>query len=138
MEDIVPELYKRIKDEFDGLVSSDEEIQAILSGADKSKTLGDVSLISRRLGGYAAESLCDNFTDDSLPDGKLYWNIMERTIVPIMQEVYILVNDLYDIVLKRMYEKQKIGIKPQYAEFPLERIRDLMNKIANDSGEHDE
>lgn len=135
MEDIVPELYKRIKDEFDGLVSEDVEIQAILSGHDKTKTLGDVSLIARRIGEYVSDSLCDNFTDDSLPDGKLYWNIMERTIVPIMYEAYELIDQLYDIVLRRMYEKQKIGIKPQKSEFPLERIHDLMNKIANDLGE---
>lgn len=129
MEDIVPELYKRIKDEFDGLVSSDEEIQAILSGKDKSKTLGDVSLISRRLGEYAAKSLDDNY-QDSLPDGILYWNIMERTIIPLMQEVNNLVNQMADIVQNQMDVKTKIGIKPQHAELQMDRITDLMNKIA--------
>lgn len=129
MEDIVPELYKRIKDEFDGLVSSDEEIQAILGNKNQKATFTDVSKLSRRLGDYAATSLDDNYKE-SLPDGVLYWNIMERTIVPIMQEVNNLVNQMADIVQNRMDIKTKIGIKPQHAELQMDRITDFMNKIS--------
>ena len=129
MEDIVPELYRRIKDEFDGLVSSDEEMQAIFNGKNQKATFLDVSLLSRRLGEYAAKCLGDNY-QDSLPDGVLYWNIMERTIVPIKQEVNNLVNQMADIVQNRMDIKTKIGIKPQHAELQVDRITDLMNKIS--------
>lgn len=129
MEDIVPELYKRIKDEFDGLVSSDEEIQAILYGENPQATFSDVSILSRRLGEYAAISLEDNY-QDSIPDGILYWNIMERTIIPIMQEVYNLVIQMADIIQNQMDIKSKIGIKPQHPEFQIDRITDLMNKIS--------
>ena len=129
MEDIVPELYKRIKNEFDGLVSSDEEIQAILSNKNQKATFTDVSKLSRRLGDYAATSLEDNYKE-SLPDGVLHWNIMERTIIPIMQEVHNLVIQMADIIQNQMNIKSKIGIKPQNPEFQMDRITDLMNKIS--------
>lgn len=129
MEDIVPELYKRIKDEFYGLVSSDEEIQAILNGENPQATFSDVSILSRRLGEYAAISLEDNY-QDSLPDGILYWNIMQRTIAPLMQEVQNIVNLMADYVQGQNDAKFKIGIKPQHAEFPKDRITDLMNKLS--------
>lgn len=131
MEDIVPELYKKIKNEFDGLVSSDEEIQAVLLGENKDATFADTSIMARRLGTYATTSLKDNFTEEALPDGRLYWNIMERTIVPIMREVYELVYQLDVKVQLAQDKRQKIGIKPQKAAFPLERITAVMNKISN-------
>lgn len=131
MEDIVPELYRKIKTEFDGLVSSDEEIQAILNGERKDATFADTSLLARRLGTYATRSLVDNYTEDVLPDGILYWNIMERTIIPIMREVYELVYQM-DVQVQLIRDKrQKIGIKPQKAAFPLERITAVMNKISS-------
>lgn len=129
MEDIVPELYKKIKSEFDGLVSSDEEIQAILNGKKESK-LSELALISRKIGEYAAKSMMDCCTKESLPDGTLYWNIMERTLIPLMMDVHRVVNDLAFCVQKQLDKKNKIGIKPQLANFPEERIRGVMNMIS--------
>lgn len=130
MEDIVPELYKRIKSEFDGLVSSDEEIQAILNGK-KDVSFAVLASISRRIGDYAAKSLSDCYKEAELPEETLYWNIMERTIIPLMMEVHRIVNDLASCVQKRLDEKQKIGIKPQEADFPTERIKSVMNMISH-------
>ena len=129
MEDIVPALYKKIKKEFDGLVSSDEEIQAILNG--KSATFPDIAALSRRIGNYAADSISNNISKDNLPDGVFYWNIMERTIIPLMKEVHKIDNDLANCVQSVMDKKQHIGIKPQEADFPLERIKSVMNKISH-------
>ena len=49
MEDIVPELYKKIKSKFGGLISSDEEIQAILNG-DIDGTFAELYQMSKRIG----------------------------------------------------------------------------------------
>lgn len=130
MEDIVPELYNRIKNEFDGLISSDEEIQAILNGKKESNFSG-LSLVSRRIGEYAAKSVTDCCTKESLPDGTLYWNIMERTLIPLMMDVHRVVNDLAFCVQKQLDKKNNIGIKPQLADFPEERIRGVMNMISH-------
>lgn len=131
MEDIVPELYKNIKNEFEALVSSDEEIQAFLNGKFEEASFADTSLLARRLGDYAAESLNKYFTVENLPDGKLYWNIMERTVVPLMYEVYELVFKMDYNVQKARDKKNKIGLRPLKAEFPLERIEAVMNKVSS-------
>lgn len=128
MDDIVPGLYKQIKNYFDGLVSSDEEIQAVLSGKNKEITFSDVSLLSRRLGEYATDSIKQYYRTEFLPDGRLHWNILERTVVPLMQAVYELVNQMAATVQKTQDAKYKIGIKPQRAPFPRERITEVMNK----------
>ena len=130
MDDIVPELYKNIKAEFDGLVSSDKEIQTVFSGS-SNMSMADVSILARRIGGYAAKSLIDHFSSETLPDGILYWNIMQRTIIPIMQEVDLLVNRVGDIVISQMYLSQNIGIKAIRTEFPRERVVAMMNMLSN-------
>lgn len=56
---------------------------------------------------------------------------MERTIVPLMMEVHEIVNELAFCIQKTQDEKQKIGIKSQKADFPMERIRSVMNMISH-------
>lgn len=129
MEDIVPELYKKIKSEFDGLVSSDEEIQAILNG-DKVGTFAELYPMSKRVGQYAAKSLSNNYTEELLPDGILYWNIMERTIMPVMKNIHKIDNQLAFNVQKKLDAAQKIGIKPQESDFPEERVNSVMNMLS--------
>ena len=56
MEDIVPELYKKIKSEFDSFIKNDIEIQEILKGENKEESFEDVSFLSGRIGRYANET----------------------------------------------------------------------------------
>lgn len=129
MDDIVPELYKKIKSEFDGLVSSDEEIQAILND-EKVGTFAELYPMSKRVGQYAAKSLSNHYTEELLPDGILYWNIMESTIMPVMKNIHKIDNQLAFNVQKKLDAAQKIGIKPQESDFPEERVNSVMNMLS--------
>jgi hypothetical protein len=129
MKDIVPELQKSILADFQSQVEEDFKIQRILSGEDEKATFADVSKLSARLGEYAADSLKRNLTDETLPDGVLYWNIAKRTIVPLMQEVQKIALDMAETVQTREDKKAGIGIKPIRPEFNEERIEAVMNKV---------
>ena len=129
MKDIVPELQKSILTNFQSQVEEDYKIQRILSGEDEKATFADVSKLSARLGEYAADSLKRNLTDETLPDGVLYWNIAKRTIVPLMQEVQKIALDMAVAVQTREDKKAGIGIKPIRPEFNEERIEAVMNKV---------
>lgn len=129
MKDIVPELQKSILADFQSQVEEDYKIQRILSGEDEKATFADVSKLSARLGEYAADSLKRNLTDETLPDGVLYWNIAKRTIVPLMQEVQKIALDMAVAIQTREDKKAGIGIKPIRPEFNEERIEAVMNKV---------
>lgn len=129
MKDIVPELQKSILADFQSQVEEDYKIQRILSGEDEKATFADVSKLSARLGEYAADSLKRNLTDETLPEGVLYWNIAKRTIVPLMQEVQKIALDMAEAVQTREDKKAGIGIKPIRPEFNEERIEAVMNKV---------
>ncbi len=139
MGDIVPELYGKIQNQFESLISKDRKIQGILTGKDVHSEFSDVSLLARKIGEYAAESLTAYLTEEQLPDGRLYWNIMQRTIVPIMRRGYDIVMQMIFIVQEREDSKKGIGIKPIKPDFPLERIEAVMNKLDNIAvGDQDE
>lgn len=91
----------------------------------------DVSRYARKLGELASESLCAYLTEEKLQDGKLYWNIIIRTVKPIMEKVHRLVNEAAIAVQKAEDKKSGIGIKPIAPKFPTERADAILNKLAD-------
>ena len=47
-----------------------------------------------------------------MPDGKLNWNVLSRTVIPIVKEAHKLINDLAITVQLIQDNKQNIGISP--------------------------
>lgn len=130
-EDIVPKLNKKIEQVFEARIKSDSDIQKALR-ADESVDLEKVSLLARRMGTYAYESLKECLNNDILPGGILYWNIATRTIDPLMRKVHGLVCSMADAVLKREDKKASVGIKPVHPEFNTDRINDILNKVTSE------
>lgn len=129
MKDITPELQKSVLSDFYNMVEEDNKIQGILTGEDKRATLTQVSKQAERLGEYAVRSLKKNLTDETLPDGTLYWNIAKGVIPPLMQEVQKVATDMAVRVQTREDKKAGIGLKPVRPVFNQERIEAVMNKV---------
>ncbi len=129
MQDIAPRLQKSVLTDFYEQVDKDNRIKQILEGNDKKATFEDIYRLSARLGKIAAESLEKNLTDETLPDGTLYWNIAKSTIIPLMQEVQNISIDMAEAVQNQEDKKTGIGIKPIRPEFNEERIKAVMNKV---------
>ena len=129
MKDITPELQKSVLSDFHNMVEEDNKIQGILTGEDKRATLTQVSKQAERLGEYAVRSLKKNLTDETLPDGTIYWNIAKGVIMPLMREVQNLAIDMAVTIQKREDEKTGIGLKPVRPVFNQERIEAVMNKV---------
>lgn len=142
MTDIVPEIYENILDTFRNGIEKDEKIQRFLSKVEKGTAESEgVARYAQYLGEHAAEALKRSLKEETLPDGKLYWNIAERTILPLLQEVHKLVIDAAVTVTNMENERNGIGMKASRTKFPEERVRDLLNKLVNMSlsdEEHDE
>lgn len=129
MKDIAPELQKLVLNDFYHRVEEDTKIQTILAGEDKRATLAQVSKQAERLGEYAVRSLEKNLTNETLPDGTLYWNIAKGIILPLMREVQNLAIDMAVTIQKREDEKTGIGLKPMRPPFNQERIEAVINKV---------
>lgn len=140
MTDIVPALWARIESDFNKRIEHDEKIQQFLSKMEKGTAVSeDTAMYAMYIGEHAGAVLKAHLDEKNLPDGKLYWNIADRTIRPMAELVYQLVNDAAVKVMESEYRAQGIGLRAQKAQFPEERLRDLIDKVVNvAAGEEDD
>lgn len=131
--DIVPVLNKNIETSFQNIVMKDKRVTRIGRRIrDGTATLSDVHDYSACLGEDLSQALLNNLTTETLPNGILYYNIAERTVIPALKTNYDLVNEMATIVQGLEDNRNNIGLKPITAEFPEERIRGLIDKITQE------
>ena len=128
--DIVPELYEKIQKDFQRNTDRHKGIREFREKLKKeTASAEDVSVYAGDLGECVSDALCGNLTEETLPDGMLYWNIAERTIKPLLKEVYKMVNEAAAAVQKTEDKKIGIGLGSVKAPFPESRVKDLINKL---------
>lgn len=87
MEDVAPKLYSQIRKLFDKDVDADPQLRRVENRIrDGTATQKDVLLYSQRLGKHASDACKTVLVPENLPDGKLYYNIGERTVKRLIQE----------------------------------------------------
>ena len=130
--DIVPELNAKIEASFQGYVMKDRQLSKI-SGRirDGTASLKDAHDYAERLGENLSRALVNNLTEDKLPNGTLYYNIAQRTIIPNLETNYKLVNEAAELIQKSLDKKAKIGLGVVKADFPKERINGLIDKMTS-------
>lgn len=128
--DIVPDLYQKIDARFEKEMKSNTKIQNFLAKLEKeTASAKEVSLYAAQVGKCAADALGAYLISENLPDGKLYWNIADRTIRPLLQKSYQLVLDAAKTQQQIMDRNVGIKLQPMESRFPKERIRDLIDKL---------
>lgn len=138
MIDIGTDLSEKINKELEKKIAGNTEVRKIYSKVkSKAGTQEDVIKLSQILGDLASNVLISNLTIDKLPNGKMYWNIAEKTIKPVMQSIHKIVNSVAGEVLSMERKKQGIGIKPEEALFPEERINSLIAQIVRTFDDED-
>lgn len=126
--DIAPELYKELQKAFENNIERNKRIQSFLKKGDKA-TQREVSLYSEELGKCVSDAATEVLSEDNLPNGKLYWNIAQKTLIPLFEEAYEMVMDAADAVQRREDKEQGINLNPIRPEFPRDRIEGLINKL---------
>lgn len=134
MEDIVPSLLEKIEKDFRAKVDADNEISRLFTKFDDDKgTLHDVSLYARRLGDLLSMTLQENLTEDVLPDGKMYYNIADRILNPMMRQNFNLTMEQATIIQKMIDAKSGIGLEPIAADFPESRVKQIIDSLTEDT-----
>lgn len=128
--DIVPDLYAKIYDMFMALMEGDADLSDLLAlisagGA----THADAQRLAAIVGHAASAALQTNIIAEILPDGKLYFNIADRTISPVLRESHRIVSSAAAQVQQGLNKRAGIGIKPIVPGFDEDKLRRLLNKI---------
>ncbi|WP_295158430.1 hypothetical protein, partial [uncultured Ruminococcus sp.] len=97
----------------------------------------DTSIYARRMGELLRKSIESTTKPDDLPDGKMYYNIARSILEPLLRGGYDDINAICAEVQSALDAKKGIGLKPQKADFPAERIRTAIGGAAvKETAEH--
>ena len=134
MVDVVPELNRSIERDFKNNVMKDRRIATISKRIrDGTATQKDGHDYAERLGEDLSRALVGNLTPERLPDGRLYYNIAKRTVVPSLENNYELTNEIASEIQTALDLKAGIGLNSSKADFPTERIQGLIDKMTADN-----
>ena len=133
VEDIVPRLLKKIKSEFEGARLDSEVLKDLLSKLHHSKaSYLDANQYAIEIGEILSKALGASLTNETLPDGKMYYNIAQRVLTDVLGRNYELVSDYTEQVQKNLNSEAKIGLTAQVPELNQDRIDGLVNRLASE------
>lgn len=133
VEDIVPSLLKKIKSEFEGARLDSEVLKDLLSKLHHSKaSYLDANQYAIEIGEILSKALGASLTNETLPDGKTYYNIAQRVLTDVLGRNYELVSDYAEQVQKNLNSEAKIGLAAQVPELNQDRVDGLVNRLASE------
>lgn len=133
VEDIVPSLLKKIKSEFESARLDNEVLKDLLSKLQHSKaSYLDANQYAIEIGEILSKALGASLTNETLPDGKMYYNIAQRVLTDVLGRNYELVSDYTEQVQKNLNSEAKIGLVAQVPELNQDRIDGLVNRLASE------
>lgn len=134
IQDVVPILNKQVESSFKNYCMKDRRLTQISKRIrDGTANQKDSHDYAEHLGENLSRALINNLTADKLPNGTLYYNIAQRIVVPGLEENYNLVNDMASDIQAIADAKAKIGLGSVKADFPVNRINGLIDKMTSDN-----
>lgn len=121
MEDVAPQLLEAIRAVF---IAKSGEL------AVTEQTWKAAEEYARQVGSALAEAFGSELSSAVLPDGRMYWNIADRVVRPMLEEDHRLVSDVAAQVQQALNEAAGIGLKAQTVPVNQDRIDGILNRIS--------
>ena len=132
MEDVAPQLLETLRSRFSEKIAVNPKIRALLKKIDAGDaTYVDAEEYAYQIGKALAEVSRDNLSSAVLPDGRMYYNIAERVLRPLLEEDHAIVSEAAATVQTFLNQKANLGIKAQTVAVNTNRLESVINKIAS-------
>lgn len=132
MKDIAPELLVQLKTRFSERVELNPKIRALYKKIrDGSATYADAGDYAYLVGDALSKAFSEILTPDAIPDGKMYFNIADRVIRPLLEHDHDIVSGAAAMVQAALNQKAGISIKPQTVPVNEDRIAGIIDKVSD-------
>lgn len=132
MTDIVPELLEAIKKDFEKQRVDSKKIQALLKLLEDGKaTYKDAHAYAVEVGEILSKVLNVHITAETLPDGKMYFNIADRVLNETLKNNYSLVSDYTEGIQTRLNQQAGLKLRAQRPDFDQDRVKGFVNKLSS-------
>lgn len=132
MEDIAPILLEQIKELYKQEKNSSEKVKRILEKIKEGKiSYIDAGEYADELGKILSDAYGSVFTTETLPDGKMYYNIAKRTVEHTMIGLQSDIADLTDEAQTILNEQAGLGINAIRPTLEQDKIDGIVNRLSN-------
>lgn len=112
MVDIAPELYEAIKKDFEAYVQKDRVARRVAYKATNGKAnYIDAHDYAIAVAECLQRAFRKNITEDKLPDGKMYYNIAQRTVRPMLEQMENMVREVSKATQEGLNKEAGLGLK---------------------------
>ena len=131
--DIVPDLLKKIKqDFFDNAEKSAELERLLLLLKDGKAGYQEAYKFATEIGKILSSALTNNINSSILPDGKMHYNIAERILQDTLGENHKMISGYTKQIQEVLNKDAGIGLKAVEAPIHKTRIESLVNRISHE------
>ena len=132
MEDIAPALLEQIQKDFRARIQSSTKLKDLLQlVANGRATYVQAEEFAHEAGTLLSQTLGEHISSAVLPDGKMYFNIADRVLRPVLEEDHQLISDVAVQVQEHLNKKAGIGLKAQSVSVNEDRIDGIIDKVSD-------
>lgn len=132
MEDISPSLLKQIRDDFTRRIETSSEIKALYEAIQTGKaTYAQAEDYAYEIGSALANAFEANLSSSILPDGRMYYNIAQSVVRPMLEEDHAIISDAAVQVQNSLNTKAGIHIKAQTVPVNDNRVSGIIDKVSD-------
>lgn len=130
--DISPELLRRVRSSFAQALASDARAAALLERLESGKgTYAEAQEYAGRAGAALASALRENVSSKGLPDGRMYYNIADRVLRPMLELDWDYVSAAAQQAQANINAANGIGIQAVRPEADADRVQGLVDEVSN-------
>ncbi|MDR3304406.1 MAG: hypothetical protein LBS85_00025 [Clostridiales Family XIII bacterium] len=130
--DIAPALWAKMRGSYLAAVSGDTELRAINAIARSGKaTHLETQRLAARLAEITSESLTRSIFPDTLPNGCFYYNIGQRTVIPLIGMSHDLTMSTASLIQAVLNKNTGIGLKAVTPPLNSGVVNGILNQLTN-------
>lgn len=127
MDDISPELLRQIQEYFEEDVASIRE--DIKSGR---MSYEEAYGAAFEIGSALSRAFDANINAEILPDGRMYYNIANKVVFPMLKEEHDIVSQAAVLAQQNANRAAGIGIKARAVEFDTDRAQGIIDRVSSE------
>lgn len=136
--DIVPELDEKLRSDFEKNKESNRQIAELDSKLSNGGTYRDAEAYAYEMGEALTKTFKDNLSSETLPDGKMYYNIFMRTVDPMIRETYKDATAAAAKAQANVNEAAGLHVKVKEAVLNDDRLHTMVNILTNNDAQYDD
>lgn len=125
----MPELLEAVERSLRENLQSNNKIRELRKAMEAgTATYDEADRYAVEVGQALAKAFHDNISSDTLPDGKMYYNIASRIIPPPLRTTYEDIADYAQAIQRGMNERAQLGIAAQRAKYNVDKEKGLIER----------